>query len=168
MVKLLTIKVEPLSLESFLPFGRYEHFIDPEREKIGTTPVEFFRDMLPLYLGVNQTPSFSVCRVEEREPVINTTEYHSACGEGVMPLDGDVLFHVGPATPPGETPPLDRFRVFRVPCHTFVALNPGVWHHAPFTISGDTVNCLIVLPTRTYATDCIVLELPQENWIRIE
>ena len=85
-----------------------------------------------------------------------------------MPLDGDVLFHVGPATPPGQDPPLNRFKVFLIPRHTFVALNPGVWHHAPFSATGATVNCLIVLPARTYATDCTVVELARKDWVKIE
>jgi ureidoglycolate hydrolase len=162
------IKPEPLSLEAFLPFGRYGHLTNPAGEKIGDAPIEFFRDMLPLDLGGSRTASFSVCRVEDRDLVINTSECHSICGEGIMPLDGDVLFHVGPATPPGEAPPLDRFRVFKIPCHTFVALDPGVWHHAPYSVSGAPVNCLIVLPVRTYAADCSVVEIPEKDWIRIK
>jgi hypothetical protein len=28
-------------------------------------------------------------------------------------------------------------------------------------------SCLIVLPQRSYATDCTVVELPEQDWVRI-
>jgi ureidoglycolate lyase len=98
--------------------------------------------------------------------VIDLTEYHSSTGEGVLPLDADVLIHVAPATPNGIVP-LEKFRVFRVPKGTLVILRPGVWHHAPFSLHG-VANVLIVLPERTYANDCTVVELPISDQIRIE
>jgi ureidoglycolate lyase len=163
-----TLKAGPLSMEAFAPFGQYANFIDPDALKIGAPPIEFFRDMVPLNLGGSNLPSFSVCRVEKREMIIDATEYHDTSGEGIMPLDGDVLMHVGPAVPPGQAPPLDEFRVFHVPRGTFVALNPGVWHHGPFTVSGAPVSSLIVLPQRLYAVDCSTVELGGEDCIRVE
>ena len=163
-----TGKIEELSPEKFLPFGFYHQMIDPAALKIGVAPIEFFRDMLQLDLGGASIASFGVCRVEPREPVINVTEYHSVTGEGVLALDNDVVFHVGPATPPDDAPPLDEIRVFRAPRGTLVVLRPGVWHHAPFTLNDAPANCLIVLPERTYANDCTVEELPESEWISIE
>jgi ureidoglycolate lyase len=49
-----------------------------------------------------------------------------------------------------------------------VALRPGVWHHAPFTCDKEYVNTLIVLPERTYAIDCEVYEIPEEDRVEIE
>ena len=156
-----TVRIEELSLDSFWPFGAFAQHIDPTGERIGAKPIEFFRDMLQLELGAASIASFSVCRVEKRDLVIDVTEYHSACGEGILPLDNDALIHVGPATPPGAGVPLDRIRVFRVPRGTCVALRPGVWHHAPFTANAEPANVLIVLPERTYANDCTVVRLPE-------
>ena len=90
--------------------------------------------------------------------VIDVSEFHSACGEGNLPLDGDIAIHVGPATPNGETP-VGRIEVFRVPKGAMVVMRPGVWHHAPFALDTDCVNTLIVLPERTYANDCQVVEI---------
>jgi ureidoglycolate lyase len=163
-----TVKVEELSAEAFLPFGFYADMIDPRAERIGDPPVEFYRDMVQQDLGGASIASFSNCRVEQREPVIDVTEYHTAVGEGILPLDGDVLIHVAPATPPGEAAPVGKMRVFRVPQGTLVVLRPAIWHHAPFTLSGDPVNTLIVLPERTYANDCIVQELEEADKIHIE
>lgn len=163
-----TVKIQELSREGFWPFGYYAQLIDPSGEKIGARPIEFFRDLAQLDLGGAAIASFSTCRVEKREPVIDVTEYHTATGEGILPLDGDVLIHVGPATPPGDPVPLARFRVFRVPKGTVVVLRPGVWHHAPFTVGDQPANVLIVLPERTYARDCVVVQVPQADRIRIE
>ena len=163
---MMEVNIEELSMESFRPFGSFAAMIDPDSICIGAKPVEFFRDMITLNLGQNSIVSFSICRVEKREPVIDTTEYHSHCGEGIMPIDGDVLIHVAPATPNGETP-YDRIRVFRVPRGTMVVLNPGVWHHAPFAYGSQYVNTLIALPERAYANDCSVVTLEKTQHVGI-
>ena len=162
------VKVEELSIEKFWPFGQIARQLNPTTEKIGATPIEFFRDMAKLDLGRATQASFSTVRVEKRDYIVDVCEYHSACGEGILPLDNDVLIHVGPATPPGEAVPLDKIRVFRVPRGTLVILQPGIWHHAPFTIGVTPANVLIVLPERTYANDAVVVELESAERIRIE
>ncbi len=120
-----TIRITELSTEAFLPFGSYANLIDPDSEKIGAVPVEFYRDMVRQDLGSARIASFSTCRVEPRERVIDVTEMHSATGEGILPLDNDVLIHVAPASPTGEAVPLDKMRVFRVPRGTMVVVELG-------------------------------------------
>ncbi len=163
-----TVKIEELSVEKFLPFGFYANLINPDAEKMGAVPIEFFRDMVQQDLGTASVASFSTCRVEKRPLVIDVTEYHTATGEALLPLDHDVLIHVGPATPPGAGVPLEKLRVFRVPKGTVVVLRPGVWHHAPFTVNDDPANVLVVLPERTYANDCKVFTLEEADRIIIE
>ena len=157
-------KIKELSLESFTKYGTYANLINPQAEKLGAEPIEFFRDMARLDLGGRTIASFSTCRICKRPPVVDVTEFHNYTGEGVLPLDADILIHVGPATPTGQVP-LDRIEIFRVPKGTFVALHPGVWHHAPFAHNTDVANVLIVLPERTYAQDCQVTEIPEKNRI---
>jgi ureidoglycolate lyase len=164
------VHVEALTLEAFAPFGSFAHLINPSLSgpsltKLGAPPIEFFRDALPLELG-GKSPVFSVCRVEPRALLIDVLEYHSHTGEGILPLDGDVLVQVAPATPPNAPVPLEAVRVFRVPHGTMLAIRPGVWHHAPFSLEG-AVNVLIVLPERTYANDCVVVPLEDTQHIRI-
>lgn len=161
------LKIRDLSLADFNVYGAFANMINPNCEKIGQEPIEFFRDMLQLDLGLSHAASFSVCRVQSRPTVIDVAEYHTACGEGILPLDGDVLIHVGPATAEDDMP-LDRFEVFRVPKGTMVTLRPGVWHHAPFAYKCRCVNTLIVLPERAYANDCDVFELVEDEQIEIE
>ncbi len=159
--------IKELTLQAFQPYGTFANMLNPTTTYIGAPPIQFFRDMLPLDLGTSTTASFSICRVEKRPAVVDVVEYHNTCGEGILPLDGDVLIHVGPATPTGELP-LDAIEIFRVPRGTMVTLRPGVWHHAPFTVNTDVVNVLIVLPERTYATDCFVHELIKDQRIAVE
>lgn len=162
-----TVSVRALGVEAFLPFGSYAKLIDPVAERIGAPPIEFYRDMVQQDLGGPAAASFSVCHVQARPQVIDVTEYHTRTAEGILPLDGDVLIHVGPATPPTEPPPLDRFQVFRVPRGAMVVLRPGVWHHAPFSASGGPANVLIVLPERAYANDCVVVNLSESQRLQI-
>ncbi len=162
-----TVKVKELSLESFAPYGTFGDMINPDALKLGEEPIEFYRDMVPVDFGVSNIGLFSVCRVLKRPPVVDVTEYHSGCGEGNLPLDGDILIHVGPASANGVVP-VEDFEVFRVPKGTFVSIKPGVWHHAPFAMDTDCVNTVIILPERTYANDCFVYEIPEDDQIQIE
>ncbi len=155
-------KVRELALESFARYGSFANMVNPQAEKLGAEPIEFYRDMVQFDLGSRTIASFSTCRVCKRPPVVDITEFHNGTGEGVLPLDADILIHVGPATPVGEVP-LDRIEIFRVPKGTFVSLHPGVWHHAPFAYNTDIANVLIVLPERTYAIDCHVTEIAEKD-----
>ncbi|MFC1734695.1 ureidoglycolate lyase [Candidatus Hydrogenedentota bacterium] len=163
-----TIRVRELDVEEFMPYGRYAALIGPKGEKLGSPPIEFFRDMLQQDLGGSGVPSFSTCRVEKRDMVIDVAEYHTLTSEGILPLDNDVLIHVAPATALEDGVPLGKVAVYLVPKGTMVVLRPGVWHHAPFTIGDGPANVLIVLPERTYANDCEVVELAEDEQIRIE
>lgn len=162
------VRVRELAVEAFLPYGRYANLIAPRGERIGAPPIEFYRDMVQQCLGGETAASFSVCRIEKRDLVIDVTEYHTRTAEGILPIDNDVLIHVAPATPCDGTVPVDKIAVFRVPRGTMVVLRPGVWHHAPFAVDGRPANVLIVLPERTYANDCKVFELKEEERIRIQ
>ena len=160
------VQVKELSAEAFRHYGSYAQMINPDAPKLGEPPVEFYRDMVQLDLGGCTLASFSTCRVQQRPTVVDVTEYHTACGEGILPLDADVLIHVAPATA-DDQPPLDDLEVFRVPRGTMVSLKTGVWHHAPFADGSDVANVLIVLPERTYANDCEVVELGEAEQVRI-
>jgi ureidoglycolate lyase len=168
MHSMKTVKIEELQTEAFLPFGRFARLINPDGEKLGAGPVEFFRDQVQQDLGGCTIASFSTTRVEKRDFVITMSEYHSRCGEAIMPLDNDVLIHVAPATPPNGVVPADKIRVFRVPKGTMVTLRPGVWHGAPWTVSGQPANVLVVLPERTYANDGVFVKHSEADQIKIE
>ena len=160
-----TIKAQDLTPAAFRRFGDFAKMVEPDGDKFGI----FYRDQVQQELGGGaHTVSYSVCRVEPRPFVIQAGEYHSHCGEGILPLDSDIYIHVGPATPRTAPAPVDRFEVFRVPQGTMVTLRPGIWHMAPFAAGDKPANVLIVLPERTYANDCVVDRLTEENFVKFE
>jgi ureidoglycolate lyase len=163
-----TIKAQALTAAAFRGYGDFAKVVEPDGEKFGGGIVAFYRDQVQQELGTATTVSYSVCRVEPRPFVIQAGEYHSHCGEGILPLDGDVYIHVGPGTPNGAPAPADRFEVFLVPQGTMATLRPGIWHMAPFAAADKPVNVLIVLPERTYANDCVVARLTEENFVQFE
>jgi ureidoglycolate lyase len=157
--------VQELSLEKFAKYGAYAQMLNPDAPKIGEEPIEFFRDMLQLELDTAHSVSISTCRVLRRDPIVDISEFHTSCGEGMVALDADVCMHFGPATAE-EAPPLDDIEIFLVPRGTALVIRPGVWHHAPFAADTDCANVLILLPERTYANDCHVMELDEDDQIR--
>jgi ureidoglycolate lyase len=164
MEKLL---VKELTAENFKLYGTFANMINPKRPKLGPEPVEFYRDMEQLCLGQTGMASFSVTRVSKRPLIIEKLEFHSYTGEAILPLDGDVLIHLGIATKSGVVP-VDKIEVFRVPQGTLVTIRPGVWHHAPFAINNDYVNVVVVLPERTYMNDCVVYIIPDNEKLEIQ
>jgi ureidoglycolate lyase len=161
-------EIKELTLERFSVYGTFADMLDPKSKaiKFGMEPIEFFRDMVQLNLGPSNTVSFSLCRLQKRDFVIEASEYHDSCGEMIIPLDGDILMHVGPATANAEVP-VDEIEIFRVPKGTVVCIRPGVWHQAAFTYRCDSVNILVALPERLYVTDCHLIHLPKEKQIEI-
>lgn len=160
------LNVEKLSSGSFSLFGTFVD-LKGKAETIGAPPIEFLRDMVQHDLGGNAIVSYSICRVGPRPFVIDTTEYHSKTAEMMLGLDGDMLIHVGPATPPCDSPPIEKFRVFKIPAMTLVVIRPGVWHHAPFALGKKELNVLIGLPERAYANDCVCLPLDKKQILKI-
>jgi len=162
-----TVSIQQLSVEAFLPYGTYAQHLDPDGSASGGRPVAFIPDMVQLNLGGHAIASFSTCRVEPRDPVIAFSEYHTSCGEGILPLDNDILIHVGPPASARAGLPVTKIQVFRVPRGTAVCLRPGVWHGAPFTANDRPANVLIVLPERTYANDFAAVRHEPEDQIQI-
>jgi ureidoglycolate lyase len=161
-----SVAVQSLNLDAFQRYGTFVKMIDNPNRPSGR-PVIFTPDMIQMQLGGTSTASFSICRVEPRAPVISGNEYHNLCCEGILPLDGDILIHVAPASSPAMPFPKERIEVFAVPQGTMVVLRPGVWHGAPYAAADAPVNVLVVLPERTYALDCGRVRLSEEEQVEI-
>lgn len=162
-----TIPVRSLSRESFAPYGHYAEMVHPV-EPITGKDMWFFADMATLDLGrPSGTVSFSTCRTPRLEYVVKEMERHSHTGEGILPLDGDcILYMAMPQFDAAQA--VECMECFLVPKGTMVILKPAVWHYAPYPVTGDSVSAMIVLPTRTYANDCITAKIPEDQWIRFE
>ena len=155
-------KIKELSTEAFKPYGSYANMVKPTGPKMGG----FHPDMAVMTLGQANEAAFSVTQVQKKENIIDAMECHNHTGEGILPLDGDVLVHVAPASRTDKVP-MDQVEVFRVPKGTLITLRPGVWHCAPFAENADVVNILVVLPERTYANDIYFYLVPKADQIRI-
>ena len=164
---MIKLKVQELTLERFNKYGSFANMINPNACKIGQEPVEFYYDMVAADFGQATTVSFSVCRVQKRPLVIDGIEYHDHTGEGMLPLDGDVILYFAPATAGGDVP-YDRFEAFLVPKGTLITIRPGVWHCGAFTAGSDCVNILIALPERVYKNDCTTVSLTEDRQLEIE
>ncbi|MCX8125218.1 MAG: ureidoglycolate lyase [Spirochaetes bacterium] len=160
-----TIKPLQLTTDDFFPYGYFAKMQNPDSIHFGASPVKFYRDILQIPIHSMMNLSFSICQVEKRDFIIQKIECHSSCYEGILPLDGDILIHVAPATQ-NNVYPYNDIQVFVVPQYTLVVLKAGVWHHAPFSLH-STVNTLIILPERTYANDCTRVDIPQEYQLKI-
>jgi ureidoglycolate lyase len=160
------VVIKKLTVEAFKPYGGFSDMVNPSGPKMGFGKVEFFRDMEVLSLGLTSQAAFSVTRVQKRENIVDAMESHMNSGEACMPLDGDIYMHVAPAGPKDKIF-MDQVEVFFVPKGTLIVLRPGVWHCAPFAVDNEYVNCMVVLPERTYATDVVFHMVPKEDQLKI-
>ena len=161
-----TVSVKKLTHDAFRIYGDFANMTEPSGPKMGFGPVEFYRDMAILSLGQVGEAAFSVTRVQKRDNIVDAMECHHHTGEACLPLDGDILMHVAPACGTKDVP-LDKIEVFRVPKGTLVVLRPGVWHCAPFAEKTDFVDCMVVLPERTYNNDIFFYRMTKEEQLRI-
>jgi ureidoglycolate lyase len=166
-VKLMVKKtIKELNFNDFRKYGNYSDMLKPEGIKFGEEPVEFFRDMVQQKMDSSCAVSYSLCRLIKREYIVEASEYHNYSGETIIPLDGDILMHVGPASANDEVP-VEDIEIYRVPKGTLVCINPGVWHQAAFAYKCDSVNILVALPERAYVNDCHLITLEPDKKIEI-
>ena len=97
--------------------------------------------------------------------VVRSIEYHTRSAEIVLPLNDDAVLHVAPAS--NGVPVTGLAKAFLVPKNTMVQLNPGVWHLCALPVRAEGLQALIVLPDCSYAHDCTVVDLSDEQAFEI-
>ena len=158
-----TIKAEKITVEGFAPFGSFVSVTEPSGYSLNGEIHKFYPDRVTgTMVG---TMAFSPIAVEHNDLVIRQVEYHTSTWEGIMPVDDDMVIHVSPAS--GGYPDVNETKAFIVPKGTFVKLNAAIWHLAPCPVSADVLHAMIVLPECTYARDCPVIDLKEEDIFRI-
>ena len=159
------IKAVKINREDFAPFGTYYDMANPDGYALCGAIHKFYPDRITAdgdhRLGISP---LVVNRPEKM--VITQQEYHNNSWEIIFPLDDDMILHVAPAS--GGVPVNDYVKAFIVPKNTMVKLNTAIWHLAPLPVNNDKLTALIVLPERTYATDCIVVDLKEDEQFEIE
>ncbi|MBE5774086.1 MAG: DUF4867 family protein [Clostridiales bacterium] len=161
---MLKFKIEQLSAEAFKPFGHYYNMDDPQGYSLDGPLHKFYPDRLwDAYAG---HVGFSAIRVRKPEKmIVDTIEYHTTTSEIILPINGDMILHVAPAS--AGTPVTHLTKVFLVPKGTMVQMNAGVWHLAPLPAEVDELHALIILPECTYANDCTVVPLSEDEQFEI-
>lgn len=154
------IKVQPLTREEFAPFGQYYNMVEPDGYPLCGAIHKFYPDRIT---GDSEHRlGFSPLVVRKPDSmVITQQEYHTNSWEMILPLDDDMIIHCAPAS--GGEVVTDYVKAFLVPKNTLVKLNTAIWHLAPLPANNDKVTLLIVLPERTYANDCVVVDLKEDE-----
>lgn len=159
-----TVKVMPLTHEDFAPFGQFYPMTQPQGHALCGELHQFFPDRLTA--DSNHRLGFSPIIVKKpQRMVITQSEYHTTTWEMILPMDDDMILHVAPAS--GGTPVTHLAKAFLVPKHTLVKMNAAIWHLAPLPANKDQLTALIVLPECTYANDCTVVDLTEDQQFEI-
>jgi ureidoglycolate lyase len=158
------IKVQPLTHEEFAPFGQFYAYDKPQGYALCGELHQFFPDRLTA--DSTHRVGYSPIVVKKPEKMIITQqEYHTTTWEMILPLDDDMILHVAPAS--AGTPVTQLAKAFLVPKHTLVKMNAAIWHLAPLPASKEQLTAMIILPECTYANDCTVVDLAQDQQFEI-
>ncbi len=158
------IIVQALERERFARYGSYYTLEEPDGYPLSGELHRFFPDRITAaYLG---EVGFSPIFVKKPERMIITdVEYHTTTCELILPLNDSMIIHVAPAS--AGMPVTDLTEAFLVPKHTIVRLNAAIWHLAPLPATVPELHALIILPQCTYANDCTVIRLSNEQQFEI-
>ena len=157
-----TIKAKPITAENFSYYGQFTDLLNPS----GYSLDDFYHDRVRMGVSGNFAVAFSPLTVHKQDPmIVSQAEYHNTTQEGILCLDDDFVLHVAP---PSKNPVPDKTEAFIVPKGTLVCINLGVWHLSAMPLHLDTAHVLIILPERTYLNDCIVIDYPEEDHVKIE
>ena len=158
------LKVQPLTHEAFAPYGQFYKMEQPEGYALCGELHQFFPDRL--VADSDHRVGYSPILVKKPEKmVITQQEYHTTTWEMILPMDDDMILHVAPAS--AGTPVTQFAKAFLVPKHTLIKMNAAIWHLAPLPASKDQLTAMIILPECTYANDCTVVELAEDQQFEI-
>ena len=153
-------------MEAFRYYGTYHDLVEMAPLRQGEErSSEFYPDLVKLNVSRDMLVAASVARVAPCDPVIGFAEYHRYTGEGILPIDGDIVIYVGK---PARTINAEALEAFLVPCGTFVALNPAIVHGRQFVAGDAPVHVLILLPERTYANDGEYFMIPEDQQVKVD
>jgi ureidoglycolate hydrolase len=146
MAEPVELVAEPLDATAFGPFGRVIE--RPSRGHDAEGPAwRWWAETMTLD-GDDRRWGVGYLDLQPAEPRFDWAERHLRTLEAIVPIDGDILVYVaeaGRSDEPGARPPLEEFRVFRVPRGTGVVLDRGVWHGAPLADGGPAKAIVLIL-----------------------
>ena len=156
-----TLTAKPLTRDAFYKYGNFCNLVPEELPDANL-------DQISLDLGRPfQNVAFSMLRIyPEKEIIAPMAERHDWTGQGILPLDGDVVIYVARPTASPDDCPVEKMEAFYVPKLTMITLNPGVWHFTPYS-NKEVVNVMLTLPNRTWAHDVVFYGFSEEEKFRI-
>ncbi len=158
------IKAVPITHEAFAPFGQFYTMDKPEGYALCGELHKFFPDRLTAD-SVHRVGYSPIVVKKPEKMVITQQEYHTTTWEMILPLDDDMILHCAPASAGAPVGHLSQ--AFIVPKHTLIKMNAAIWHLAPLPANNDALTALIILPECTYANDCTVVDLPEDQQFEI-
>jgi ureidoglycolate lyase len=159
-----TVKAEKLTHEAFAPFGQFYNMSKPDGYALCGELHAFYPDRLT----ADSTHRVGYSPITVRRPekmIITQQEYHTTTWEMIMPLNDDMILHVAPAS--AGKPVTDLAKAFIVPKNTLIKMNAAIWHLAPLPANADSLTAMIILPECTYANDCTVVDLKEDEQFEI-
>ena len=92
-----TIQTEPLTHETFAPFGNFYVMTKPDGYSLNGEIHRFFPDRISESYGTRV--GFSPILVKKPEQMkVTQVEYHTTTPEMILPLNDDMILHVAPAS----------------------------------------------------------------------
>jgi ureidoglycolate lyase len=151
-----TLRARDLSADSFAPFGRVIEL--PGRDPDATGPGWRWWAETQLLEGDGRPWGVGYLDLEPTEMRFDWAERHLHTVEAVLATSADLLLYVGPGDleEPPHLPPLEEFRVFRIPAGRGVVLDRGVWHGAPLA-AGKRAPALVLILEGTGRDDVTVV-----------
>ena len=159
-----TVKVEALTNEAFAPFGQFYSMSAPSGYALCGELHRFFPDRVNASAWKNIGFSPILVKKPDRY-LITQQEYHTTTWEMILPLNDDMILHCSPAS--GGAPANENAKAFLVPKNTLVKMNAAIWHLAPLPAKEKELSAMIILPECTYANDCTVVDLTDDEQFEI-
>ena len=158
------VKLQAITRDDFAPFGEFYNMAEPDGYPLCGAIHKFYPDRLTTCCQGRL--AFSPLVIEKPKAMkITQQEYHNTTEELILPLDDDMILHVAPAS--GGAVATDHAKAFLVPKNTLVKLKTAIWHLAPLPANKDKLTVMIILPECTYANDCTVVDLPEDDQFEI-
>lgn len=154
------LKAEPLTQDSFAPFGDLIHTSTASRHfMINAGNTQRYHDLADLVPGPEGRIIVSLFRALPRPLpfTISMMERHPLASQAFIPLSGQPWLVV--VAPPGDAPQASGLRLFVCQGDQGVNYAPGVWHHPILAL--DAVSDFIVLDREGPGDNCDVCTLPQ-------
>jgi Ureidoglycolate hydrolase len=156
-----TIKAKSIKHEEFMQYGSFYNYLNPNGFSLQGELHTFYPDRLSINSMMPITLSSLEVKKAERM-IISSAEYHTSTWEVILPMNDDMIIHVAQ----GKNS-YDSVEAFIVPKGCAVKINAGVWHLAPLPLKEEKLNTVIILPERTYANDCTVVSIEENNQFEI-